>query len=417
LPCEILAGSLTKVEDKTNKAIYVTHITTKSVEPIAQFFIRTMKSDMEAIKQGKTTTQVDQLPLVSITEAPTPIKPFSNLSVASLQRREPSKPPTESLLKKAPEIKKGPAALPAEIKKIEATTPPETLKQKTESEILQTIDQKLPKAPTPPETLSQKPPAEISIKAQEIKSKKIKQIKVVFIVILGIFLIAGISGATYYFIFMAQPKPELPEFQPPPEIKPPTPLLSINSTEIITIKDKTTLVNKLTSVLASDQPEGTLKYIPIKITEPEEKFISFKELAEILNFNIPQEIMGQYNDQYSLIIYSQKKGIISPFLKNISKNRLCLILALKNSDIEDTLIEWEKTILQDLKLLYLNFNVAPISEAVFSNSERIDITPHRFINLNTSYLSLDYALFQNKLIITTSKESANKILDIMFNAS
>ncbi len=201
----------------------------------------------------------------------------------------------------------------------------------------------------------------------------------------------------------------VPKEQPPlPPLEPPVSLIPADSTSVISIKNETELTNKLSEVIATSQPQETLKYIPVKVTEPKEEFLSLEKFLNTLTISLPEVIAGQTDGKYSLFSYSQSQSTSS----SETENRFILVLSLSSPADVQVLKDWEPKILQNLELLYSTLPDDMPSQINFADSERKDIFPHRFVNFGSPDLSLDYAITGNKLIFATSKQSMDKILDL-----
>jgi len=205
-----------------------------------------------------------------------------------------------------------------------------------------------------------------------------------------------------------------PKEQPPlPPLEPPLSLIPADSTQIISIKNETELTNKLSEIISASQAQGTLNYIPIKVMEPTEEFLSLEKLLNTLTIILPEIIASQTDGKYSLFSYNQLQSTSSPE----TENRFVLVLSLSSPASSQGLIAWEPKMLQNLELLYSSLpdNLPP--QIDFADSERKDILPHRFINFGSPSLSLDYAISGNKIIFATSKQSMDRVLDLIIGSN
>ena len=74
------------------------------------------------------------------------------------------------------------------------------------------------------------------------------------------------------------------------------------------------------------------------------------------------------------------------------------------------LIDWEATIKDDLKELFLIENLSDAATEEFQDKIHNDVYI-RYMNFPTPDLSLDYALINGNLVIATSRESMFAIID------
>ncbi len=179
----------------------------------------------------------------------------------------------------------------------------------------------------------------------------------------------------------------------------PSPLVSVDSKETIELKtsEKNVLLKEI-KWLAQEE-EGKVKQILIKITdEGKDEYLDLNGLVSALGLKLPAEILGSV--KYTLFLSGQSEG-----------NRLGLIIALEQDlDISEILKNWETTMPDDLFSLLLTDDVPePATEEFQSNTyQEVDI---RYINLSTPDLTIDYAVIEHNLILTSSRESMYQIID------
>ena len=151
----------------------------------------------------------------------------------------------------------------------------------------------------------------------------------------------------------------------------------------------------------------TLEKIPqialIEIKE-ENKTLELEKLFQKITLKVPDEIMVDLKDNYNLI-----------FLNFEDEYRLGLIVEVDNlKKVQKNISQWETTMIDDLATLFLRTRINyPYSSDFQENTyQGIKI---RYLNFSESNTTIDYAFVGNKLIITTSKESICRIIDMLVN--
>jgi hypothetical protein len=187
----------------------------------------------------------------------------------------------------------------------------------------------------------------------------------------------------------------------PPEPTLPSSLIPVDETETIELAiDQTDqLLEKLKIAATKKQEIGTLKRILIKLTNGEEKYTSLTEFVSALNLIFPEDILNS-SENYTLFFYAQAEG-----------QRLGLVINTTNN-IKENLILWEKTMVTDLASLFLDLTREEPATQEFQDNIYQDIAI-RYLNFPNPDLTIDYALFNDKLVITTSKASMYAAIDAL----
>lgn len=224
---------------------------------------------------------------------------------------------------------------------------------------------------------------------------------------IGIFLIviAGLYG--YWKIFIQNAKP--PIIIVPPKIATTTlPMLPIapiatttapikffnglpNKEVTIDISSKTpdALIKAVKSEAAVAEPRASIKQIKITYRG---KLIATEEFFNLMSIFTPKDFLSNYKDEFALAFFSQKEGI-----------RPILILRAKNKALmEDQMENWEiGTLPSDILPLFLaNFKL-PSRLPSFKSYLFIG-QPVHYLNINMPFASLNYAIYNDSLIFTTS---------------
>ena len=129
----------------------------------------------------------------------------------------------------------------------------------------------------------------------------------------------------------------------------------------------------------------------IKITYKGES-LAIEEFLSLFSIFTPKDFLLNYEDEFAFAFFAQKEGA-RPFL----------ILKTKNKELAKTQIaDWEKTTLvNDILPLFLSNVKLPQYLPSFRTYLFVN-QPVRFLNIGASFASLNYSLYNDCLIITTS---------------
>lgn len=231
-------------------------------------------------------------------------------------------------------------------------------------------------------------------------------------------MIAGGAGGYYYWMtrqkeVAVEPAPapettpvEIPEVQPEPA---PMPIFSLDKPNYLVIDIATADAEKIKSEI-KDRAEKIITAeikTPIEFIVSDENFVptSFNDFSSKLGLKLSAKFLANLENTFSLFIHNDK-GIA----------KLGLILDAKNETTAKTQMSQEEPLLIDeLSPLYLGADYTVDKSKKFTSSQYGDLEI-RYSNLiSTSELSLDYALFGKKIIISTSKDTLRAVYDYLKN--
>ena len=253
-------------------------------------------------------------------------------------------------------------------------------------------------------------------------------LKYVLIGFIGILVLGGIGGFIYYWKYLRTPpfhyecrdyKCVLIEGKgenkcisdkdcAPKEPEVPGSLIKVNRTETIVIKkgNENTLMDKLKEIRRKISYDK-LTRILVKLVDGKIRYLNLDEFAGYLGINIPLEIKNCLKNQFTFFIY----------LQDSSKKRQGLVIEIKNKELLKNLLRnWEKNLIEDIKPIFLEEEIGPCATEEFQDNVRRGISI-RYMNLPDPDLTIDYAIVNDKLIITTSKDSMYYILDTQIKAN
>lgn len=210
---------------------------------------------------------------------------------------------------------------------------------------------------------------------------------------------------------------------PPPETTPPPPtetilpqsLFPTEETTTITLKigQKKILSSELEKLMKKEQNPGTFTRILVKFISEDgaQEYASLVDLIDALRVSFPSEVLTALENNYTLFIYSQKEILTSPFAIGLGQNKLGLIIKIaKKEDLGSKFLSWENTMNQDLDALFLGKKIS------FTSQLRFEDIPYRDVLIRTLYLPnrfscLNYTFYDNKVMISTSLETTQALID------
>ncbi len=441
-------------------------------------FIRTMQGDIESLKKGQPTKpslpKVDQtkkarrpepavqaaggqapppteLPVIEPAKRPTPpsFPPFRLKSAEGIRRETEIKKRIEETQKKleAERMRAEMARQKTEQEKeegrkkeVEAVkSVPLGKKPSFISRLLRLFRPAVIKPPLLSRPVSPKSP----VIPQPIPPKPVVKgirLKIVFVGIGAIVIIAGIGGFFYWWNYLRVIPPvamyyECQDFQcvsiegqgedqclndedcQPAEPTVPDSLIQVDETRAIelTIGQENLFLDDLKLLAAQTQTLNTFKRILAKlVSQTEKKYFDLDAFVSAFGITLPDSILftaatsDVEGGNYTLFFYSQPTG-----------NRLAMIIALAEGvDLSQELRNWETSIKTDLKAFFLGLDIEiqPTAAEEFQDNLYRDVAI-RYLNFPGPDLSIDYAVVGNKLVITTSRESMYAAIDTLLAAN
>ncbi len=402
-------------------------------------FIQTMGKDMASLEGKQSSQKKESSFSFPKTEKTSPEKekkapPPVNLPTKGLSSPPIAPRPTDSPIPSKPSAPFGPP-------KKEEPKPYEPLASLKE-------EKSLSSEPAIPEPTSDKPKEitmdDLELEKKEAEPKVEKQIpqepkkeknplKSLLLVLGAFIVLVGIGGFFYWWNYMREPVPiathaVCQEFQCvevegegssecansndclPDEPDAPASLIPTDQALVIELSsDKTNLVlDKMIEASLPSQPTGIIQQVLIKTVSPvsyEVDYVSLSEIVSYLNLSIPSSILNTLGTNYTIFFYSQEED-----------NRAGLVVDVIDPEtLGNEMLLWENMMIDQRNPIFLGRTAALPEEPMFKVSERQDILPHRYANLPEPSISIDYAIYKNKLIITASKESMNAALDALMN--
>ena len=298
--------------------------------------------------------------------------------------------------------------------------------------------QKLPQIPQrvniPPAQISGLPPME------QMKPKKGK--KMIAIVAISAVILTFIAGEIWWFFLRETPPavPQTSEVLPPPQaVQPllpegaaepitpvqtapelPSSILSYSRTETIGAES----LSDLSGIVSADEfvrfvvqsPAQTAGETSVETPESANPYADISAVAKMLKLKIPVSVSREFSGDFDVFAFGGNSFDQDECAKAKKTAASCsgprLGLALKVSDpakIRSAVRIWEKTMVSDLKSLILS-TIGGSATANFQTGTYEGKTI-RYKNMPINTITVEYALSDDILIITTSKSAIFKAID------
>jgi len=230
----------------------------------------------------------------------------------------------------------------------------------------------------------------------------------VFMGVIAILIVAIIAGSGYYFWITRQSTPEVvvtpPITEPEPTPKPAANKFSTDKPNTLTVDMATatnTTLKELLQNTAKDvtASEATLP-VEFKLVDSGNNPVAFKAFVSKSGISLSPALMANLSDTFSLFIYNDKT-VTRGGLAIDSKNPAALkgLLTLE-----------EKTLVKKVSStfpIYSSF----LTGKVFASSD-YNGTAIRYMNIAEDW-SVDYAIYNNKLVIGTTKMTLRSVIDYL----
>jgi hypothetical protein len=288
-----------------------------------------------------------------------------------------------------------------------------------------------PSAPSQQETFYSEP-ASIPEQPEQIEEntsaapfervlEKIRSLGSLKKIAVALIAIALISASLVYLIGLWQTSPKQPEITETTgasEQVLPVSLFSTEADETIVLQtgQKKNLLDEIDTLAAKNFPAGNFTRILIQIINSqtqEKNYISLPDLIDSLRISFPAGILSNIGDSYTLFLHSQKQAPTGPFLEGLGKNKLGIVISVKNNNnLNQQFSDWEKTMPDDLDALFLGKKISFLTNYNFQDVLYKDAVI-RSLNLPNEFSSMNYCFYNNKILITTSLESMKSLIDKM----
>lgn len=131
------------------------------------------------------------------------------------------------------------------------------------------------------------------------------------------------------------------------------------------------------------------------------------EIIELLEINIPTNVSNVLEEKYTFFLYAQKEGNRAGVVVKIIDHEV-LVAGLK---------DWEEIMEEDLRPIFLGQEPGEPANEEFQDGVYLPAGEAgrginiRYLNFSEPSLAIDYAVIEDYLIITTSKESMFKTIE------
>lgn len=226
------------------------------------------------------------------------------------------------------------------------------------------------------------------------------------------FLLLAFGAGGYYYWISREKKQnaEVVELPPPPKDEPIT--FSIEKPNYLPLdidnSDSAKIKETIKKYVAKVSDSGSLTPVEFIVTDSKNNPMNFSLFASKLGINFSQDLISSLNSEtkFSLFIYNDNQ-----------KTRLGLAVdSADDYSLKKAIFQEEANLVKELEPLFLD--IPHNSEVENFSSSSYDGTEIRYNNLTPfGELTVDYAIFQNKLVIGTTKLTIRSIMDHIKNNS
>ncbi len=224
--------------------------------------------------------------------------------------------------------------------------------------------------------------------------------------------VLSLVGLAYLFFVMREDKtPEEPILLPSleekteeetpgkPEITIPDALISANTTETAEITDISEIPTLLGQILGKTFGAEEYARILFKNTDKNE-IVGLREFFAAAAAEIPEEILGKLDDNFTLFVYS-----------NEGVNRLGFIAKIKGEGLAGSMLSWESTMEKDTENLFEILGKEGSAAPVVFRETTYQNNVFRYASFPSNNFGICWAIIKDKLILTTSGGSMIKTID------
>jgi hypothetical protein len=194
---------------------------------------------------------------------------------------------------------------------------------------------------------------------------------------------------------------QTPPVELPKETEPVKPTFSYSQTNpnYLRLEDASAIMEKINAVLAQTSQEGYTTPVEFVLTDAQNKPIGFKAFSSLANLKLSSSLLNLLGDNFSLFIYAEAVG-----------PRIGLAIETKNSaSLEKILLQEEKMLADGLNPIF--FENTYDKTKLFESTDYSGVKIHYQNIISPDILSVDYAIYQNKLLFGTTRATMRAIID------
>lgn len=203
------------------------------------------------------------------------------------------------------------------------------------------------------------------------------------------------------------PAPPPPPVERPAEV-PPSLLLTREPEKTVTLtprtKSKEDILEALTIEIQTQESPDTLKRIILKV---DEHYLTSQEFFDTLEVSTPAGWLANFAGEFNFFIYTQNEGY-----------RWAAVLKWRDAQKAlNDMQKWETTGLdKDLNPLYFGIvKGLPVVKEFVSDSTMHRNVDVRYMNFPFEDLSVDYAFYKDYLLLSSSRKSMYKLVDLLIS--
>jgi hypothetical protein len=246
--------------------------------------------------------------------------------------------------------------------------------------------------------------------SKNLPQKKLNLRLISFYLISSLLALALIWAGYFYLKNKGNQQPEptiteqtkqTPLAEPPKESEPVKPTFSYSQTNpnYLRLENNTAIMEKINAVLTQVSQEGYTAPVEFVLTDVQNKPTGFKAFSSLANLKLSSSLLDLLGDNFSLFVYNETAG-----------PRIGLTIETKNSaSLEKILLQEEKMLADGLNPIF--FENTYDKTKPFESTDYSGAKIHYQNIISPDILSIDYAIYQNKLLFGTTRATMRAIID------
>ena len=238
------------------------------------------------------------------------------------------------------------------------------------------------------------------------------------IIALTVIMLIGIASVFAWFLVFKKSS-ENPSPHPSPKtakVKEIEEFSSIRDEIVINLEEderSVGLIAKINARAARLKREGRLANISRVIVKKEGAPISLRELLEELKIKIPSDTLDFFDDnRYNLILFEEVTGVKRLGLAMVTSNPSTTRLKFQSWENENIA---SRKIYRAFEPLFMGSRISSASQKRFRTGEYMGVKM-RYLQIPDKNTSLDYLVYGDILVITTSKDSIFQVIEILISS-
>ena len=238
------------------------------------------------------------------------------------------------------------------------------------------------------------------------------------IIALVVIMLIGIASVFSWFLVFKK-SPKNPPLHPSPKVAKVEGIKEFSSIkdEIVINLEKDEsgigLISKINARAARLKREKRLANISRIIVKKEGVPISLRELLDELKIKIPSDTLDFFdNNRYNLILFEEATGAKRLGLAMVTSNPSTTRLKFQSWENENIA---SRKIYRAFEPLFMGSRISSVSQERFKTGKYMGVKM-RYLQIPDKNTSLDYLVYGDILVITTSKDSIFQVIEILISS-